>query len=95
MLLKNCFHVKNKHKRKELLEIFADMNGEEYRGTAIQGYIDEAKPFTGAQVFPIDTTNNLVTDLQGNLQIEYEANKVEPLIISNSIDENPSHLLPV
>ncbi len=28
MLLKNCFHVKNKHKRKKLLEIFADMNGE-------------------------------------------------------------------
>ncbi|BDC92642.1 FlgD immunoglobulin-like domain containing protein [Treponema bryantii] len=71
----------------------SDYSGNEYKNW--KGYIDEAKPFTGAQVFPIDTTNNLVTDLQGNLQIEYEANKVEPLIISNSIDENPSHLLPV
>ena len=70
----------------------------DYRGNAYKkwaGYIEQATQFTGAQAFPVSTTNALVKDQSGNPQIEYEANKVEPVVKSNSTEGDPSHLLPV
>ena len=71
----------------------SDYSGNTYKKWA--GYIEQATQFTGAQAFPVSTTNALVKDKSGNPQIEYEANKVEPVVRSNSTDGDTSHLLPV
>lgn len=70
-----------------------DYSGNSYKKWP--GYIEAASQFTGARAHTVAATNNLVKDQAGNYQIEYAANKAEPLIISNASDENSSALLPV
>ena len=70
-----------------------DYSGNSYKKWP--GYIEAASQFTGARAHTVAATNNLVKDQAGNYQIEYAANKAEPIIISNASDENSSDLLPV
>ena len=71
----------------------ADYSGNDYKKWP--GYIENASQFTGARAHTVAATNTLVKDQAGNAQIEYEANKAEPFVISNSSDSNSSNLLPV
>lgn len=48
------------------------------------GYIEKASQFTSKTVTAISTSNNLVKDQQGNVQIEYPVSPVQPQIISDS-----------
>ena len=75
-----------------------DYSGNEYKNWT--GYIEGAKPFTGAKAKPVMqgtslANNPLILDLEGNAQIEYAVNKIEPQVYSDSSSENTSHLLPV
>lgn len=69
-----------------------DYSTNEYKKWA--GYIEDATQFTGATAHTVAATNSLVKDQQGNEQIEYAANKAEPLIYSDSTAD-ASALLPV
>ena len=76
--------------------IVTDYSGNTYKNWT--GYIEKATQFTGAKAKPAATTsapNLLIKDQAGNAQIEYEANKVEPLVHSDSSSDNTSHLLPI
>ena len=75
-----------------------DYSGNEYKNWT--GYIEGATQFTGAKVKPVmqgstQTSNPLIIDLEGNAQIEYAINKIEPQVYSDSSSENTSHLLPL
>lgn len=49
----------------------ADMNGEEYRGTAIQGYIDEAKELGHDGLIIKNIVDKRYTDSEGSLGTDY------------------------
>lgn len=49
----------------------ADMNGEEYRGTAIQGYIDEAKELGHDGLIIKNIVDKRYTDSEGSLATDY------------------------
>lgn len=71
-----------------------DYAGNEYKKWA--GYTESATQFSGATATAISATNNQVTDLCGNAQIEYTNGfQIEPTIYSNSSAANTSDLLPV
>ena len=74
----------------------SDYSGNSYKNWP--GYIESASQFTGAKAAPVtsaSTPNTLIKDLEGNSQIEYAVNKIEPTVYSDSSSENTSHLLPV
>lgn len=75
-----------------------DYSGNEYKNWT--GYIEGAKQFTGAKAKPVMqgtsfANNPLILDLEGNAQIEYAVNKIEPQVYSDSSSENISGLLPL
>lgn len=59
----------------------------DYTGNAFKkwpGYIEKATQFTSKNVTAIATSNTLVKDQEGNVQIEYPVSPVQPQIISDS-----------
>ena len=60
------------------------------------GYIEAASQFTGARAHIVDSSNTvftLVKDQANNSQTQYDENMVNPEILDNSSDSNPSDLL--